>query len=126
MLPESVPDATIASINVKPGDLVTESTVLIELETDKIMIEVPAPTSGLVHDIIVKVNDQVKSGDLLIKFEEKNIADNKEPSLSEPTDTVPQTSDKAKDETVPATQSMDRQKTGSSARKAMRHRLQSQ
>ncbi|MAJ82279.1 MAG: dihydrolipoyllysine-residue succinyltransferase [Legionellales bacterium] len=122
VLPESVPDATIASINVKAGDLVTESTVLIELETDKIMIEVPAPTSGLVNEIIVKVNDQVKSGELLIKFEEKNIADTEPASSTESTPVIEQTSTNIEEKSVAPTESkeIDQTKLGPSARKAMR------
>lgn len=74
VLPESVPDAIVANINCKKGDLVNESTVLIELETDKIMIEVPAPSSGQIENIKVKSGDKVKTGDVLVIFEEKEVA----------------------------------------------------
>lgn len=65
VLPESVPDATISSINHKVGDIVIEGDTLLELETDKIMIEVPATTSGKITDFKVAEGDQVKTDQIL-------------------------------------------------------------
>lgn len=65
VLPESVPDATIASIEHKVGDVVVEGDTLLELETDKIMIEVPATSSGKITKYNISAGDQVKTGHLL-------------------------------------------------------------
>lgn len=65
VLPESVPDATISSINHKVGDIVSEGETLLELETDKIMIEVPASSSGKIIELSVSEGDQVKTDQLL-------------------------------------------------------------
>ena len=65
VLPESVPDATISSINHKVGDIVNEGQTLLELETDKIMIEVPATTSGKITDLKVTEGQQVKTDQIL-------------------------------------------------------------
>ena len=46
-LPESVADATIVSWHKKPGDVVARDENLVDLETDKVVLEVPAPTGGV-------------------------------------------------------------------------------
>ncbi len=51
-LPESVSDATIASWTKKPGDPVKRDEVLVELETDKVVLEVPAPADGVLTEIL--------------------------------------------------------------------------
>ena len=82
VLPESVPDATISSINHKVGDVVQEGETLLELETDKIMIEVPASSSGKILDFKISEGDQVKTDQLLC-----TIDDSVKPQVSEPSDT---------------------------------------
>ncbi len=64
-LPESVSDASIAAWVVKAGDSVTEDQNLLELETDKVVLEVPAPASGVIVELKVKEGDIVLAGDLL-------------------------------------------------------------
>lgn len=51
-LPESVADATIATWHKKPGDLVARDEVLVDIETDKVVLEVPAPQAGVLGDIL--------------------------------------------------------------------------
>ena len=46
-LPESVADATLVSWHKKPGDAVARDENLVDLETDKVVLEVPAPAGGL-------------------------------------------------------------------------------
>ena len=46
-LPESVTDATLVSWHKKPGDTVSRDENLVDLETDKVVLEVPAPASGI-------------------------------------------------------------------------------
>ena len=68
-LPESVADATIAAIHFKEGDAVKRDQNLFDLETDKVMIEVPASEEGMIVSIKVKQGDLVKSGQVLATFE---------------------------------------------------------
>ncbi len=68
-LPESVADATIAVWHKKPNDFCNEGELLADLETDKIMLEVPAPVSGILTDIVENEGAQVVSGQLLAKME---------------------------------------------------------
>lgn len=64
-LPESVSDATIAAWTVKEGDTISEEDVLLELETDKVVLEVPAVSSGVLIAIKAEQGATVVSGDLL-------------------------------------------------------------
>ncbi len=64
-LPESVSDATLATWHKKPGDFVNKDENLVDLETDKIVLEVPAPESGLLSKIIQQDGATVVAGDVL-------------------------------------------------------------
>ncbi|QRG07542.1 2-oxoglutarate dehydrogenase complex dihydrolipoyllysine-residue succinyltransferase [Xanthobacter dioxanivorans] len=64
-LGESVTEATIGKWFKKPGDAVKADEPLVELETDKVTVEVPAPTSGVLSEIIAKDGDTVGVGALL-------------------------------------------------------------
>ena len=64
-LGESVTEATIGKWFKKPGDVVAVDEPLVELETDKVTIEVPAPAAGVLTDVAVKDGDTVAVGALL-------------------------------------------------------------
>ncbi|AHF77796.1 Dihydrolipoamide acetyltransferase [Sodalis praecaptivus] len=51
-LPESVADATVATWHKKPGDSVQRDEVLVEIETDKVVLEVPAPEAGVLETLL--------------------------------------------------------------------------
>ncbi len=69
-LPESVADATLVSWHKKPGDAVARDENLADLETDKVVLEVPAPTGGVLKDIKVADGTKVTSGQILALLEE--------------------------------------------------------
>lgn len=64
-LGESVSEATVAKWFKKPGDTVSVDEPLVELETDKVTVEVPAPASGVLSDIMVQSGETVNVGALL-------------------------------------------------------------
>src|SRR4051794_8255875 len=64
-LGESVTEATIGKWFKKPGDAVAVDEPLVELETDKVTIEVPAPAAGTLSEISAKDGDTVAVGALL-------------------------------------------------------------
>src|SRR5262250_1419670 len=64
-LGESVTEATIGKWFKQPGDAVAVDEPLVELETDKVTIEVPAPASGVLADIAAKDGQTVAVGALL-------------------------------------------------------------
>src|SRR5580658_7632999 len=69
-LGESVTEATIGKWFKKPGDAVAVDEPLVELETDKVTIEVPAPAAGVLSGIAVKDGDTVAVGALLGEIKE--------------------------------------------------------
>jgi 2-oxoglutarate dehydrogenase E2 component (dihydrolipoamide succinyltransferase) len=64
-LGESVSEATVGKWVKKPGDAVKADEVLLELETDKVSIEVPSPAAGVLTEVAVKEGDTVAPGGLL-------------------------------------------------------------
>ena len=50
-LPESVADATISAWHKQPGDSVSRDENLVDIETDKVVLEVPAPADGVLAEI---------------------------------------------------------------------------
>jgi len=69
-LPESVADATLVAWHKRPGDPISRDENLADLETDKVVLEVPAPANGVVREIKVESGTVVKSGQLLAVIEE--------------------------------------------------------
>src|SRR5213594_4460514 len=69
-LGESVTEATIGKWFKKPGDAVAVDEPLVELETDKVTIEVPAPAAGVLGDIAAKDGETVAVGALLGQIRE--------------------------------------------------------
>lgn len=65
MLPESIADATVAKWYKKPGDAVKRDENLVDLETDKVMLEVPAPEDGILKEIKKLDGTTVKADELL-------------------------------------------------------------
>ena len=73
-LPESVADATLVAWRKQPGDAVTRDENLADLETDKVVLEVPAPANGVLRELKVQTGATVKSGDLLAIIDEGAVA----------------------------------------------------
>jgi 2-oxoglutarate dehydrogenase E2 component (dihydrolipoamide succinyltransferase) len=69
-LPESVADATLVAWHKKPGDSVVRDENLVDLETDKVVLEVPAPVAGVLKEIKLGDGTTVTSGQLLAVIEE--------------------------------------------------------
>ena len=65
VLPESVMDATVVKFYVQEGDTVEVDAPLMDLETDKIVLEVPAPVKGIITDIQTEIGAVVESGQIL-------------------------------------------------------------
>src|SRR5437773_6353035 len=61
-LGESVHEGTISRWLVKPGDKVVEFEPMLEVDTDKVNAEVPAPVSGILREILAKEGDTVQAG----------------------------------------------------------------
>ncbi|MBF4255056.1 2-oxoglutarate dehydrogenase complex dihydrolipoyllysine-residue succinyltransferase [Vibrio anguillarum] len=86
-LPESVADATVATWHKKPGEAVARDEVLVEIETDKVILEVPAPEAGVLEAIIEQEGATVLSKQLLAKLQPGAVAG--EPTKDTTNDTEP-------------------------------------
>jgi 2-oxoglutarate dehydrogenase E2 component (dihydrolipoamide succinyltransferase) len=65
VLPESVADATVVAWSKQVGDSVKQDEVLVEIETDKVVLEVPAPADGVLTEIVQQAGATVISSQLL-------------------------------------------------------------
>ena len=74
VLPESVSDATIATWHKKVGDSVRRDENLLDLETDKVVLEVPSPVDGVLKELKFKEGDTVTSSQVLAVIEEGAVA----------------------------------------------------
>ena len=72
-LPESVADAVIANWYKKVGETIGVDEVLVDLETDKVILEVPALKPGMVKELLFSVGDTVTSGQLLALIDESGV-----------------------------------------------------
>ena len=65
ILPESISEATVAAWHKKPGDYVEIDDVIVEIETDKVVLEVPAEESGVLSEILEKEGETVSENQVL-------------------------------------------------------------
>ena len=82
-LPESVSDATLVGWHKKAGDRVRRDENLVDLETDKVVLEVPAPADGVLQEIKVEDGATVTAGDVLAVLAEGEGAAAAEPEAEE-------------------------------------------
>src|ERR1700754_5115626 len=68
-LSESVSEATMLQWKKKPGEAVTQDEILIEIETDKVVLEVPAPSAGVLAQVIKHDGDIVVAEELIAKID---------------------------------------------------------
>lgn len=73
-LPESVADATVAAWHKQPGDMIERDDVLVDIETDKVVLEVPAPESGILESIVEQEGATVVAKQLLAKIRPQAVA----------------------------------------------------
>ena len=87
-LPESVADATLVAWHRKVGEAVRRDENLVDLETDKVVLEVPAPANGLLKEIRIADGATVTSGEVLAVIEPGEVAANQAPAASTATATA--------------------------------------
>ncbi|MDE0230198.1 MAG: 2-oxo acid dehydrogenase subunit E2 [Spirochaetaceae bacterium] len=68
-LGENIEAGDVAAVLVNPGDRVEKDAPLLELETDKAVVEVPAPEAGVVTAVLVKAGDTISVGDTIASLE---------------------------------------------------------
>ncbi|MGE9550791.1 2-oxoglutarate dehydrogenase complex dihydrolipoyllysine-residue succinyltransferase [Erwinia amylovora] len=88
-LPESVADATVATWHKKPGDSVKRDEVLVEIETDKVVLEVPASADGVLEAILEDEGATVTSRQALGRLKEGNSGGKESSAKPESKDATP-------------------------------------
>jgi 2-oxoglutarate dehydrogenase E2 component (dihydrolipoamide succinyltransferase) len=89
-LPESVTDATLVAWHKQPGEPVGRDENLVDLETDKVVLEVPAPVAGVIKEIKVENGATVTSGQVLAILEEGAAGAAAKPAAAKPAAAEPQ------------------------------------
>lgn len=83
-LPESVADATVITWHKRAGDAVTRDEILVDIETDKVVLEVPAPVDGVLANIAEDEGAVVTAGQLLGTIEAGDAATSQTPAVAAP------------------------------------------
>jgi 2-oxoglutarate dehydrogenase E2 component (dihydrolipoamide succinyltransferase) len=119
-LPESVSDATLVAWHKSVGDGVTRDENLVDLETDKVVLEVPAPAAGTLSKIVVEDGATVVAGDVLAILEEGEAAESAADEAGEEAkdETEDDAGDEAKDEADDAAEDKDSKAEAGSADEA--------
>ncbi len=84
MLPESVADATVSTWHKKVGDTVSRDENIVDLETDKVMLEVPAPSAGVIKEILKPSGDVVQANQVIAVIEAAGAATAKSTAAPQP------------------------------------------
>ncbi|HSX19632.1 MAG TPA: 2-oxoglutarate dehydrogenase complex dihydrolipoyllysine-residue succinyltransferase [Gammaproteobacteria bacterium] len=104
VLPESVADATIAAWHKKPGDPVRRDETLVDIETDKIVLEVVAPADGTLEKILKDTGAVVKAEEVIATFVAQQNAAASAPVQTKQSATTTQTTQAAPQQAQPAQQ----------------------
>lgn len=74
---EGIQEAEIVDLHIQPGQQVSEDDILLDVETDKAVVEVPSPFSGTIDEVKVKQGDIANVGDVLFTFTRQGKAEEK-------------------------------------------------
>jgi 2-oxoglutarate dehydrogenase E2 component (dihydrolipoamide succinyltransferase) len=83
-LSESVAEATLLQWKKKPGEAVAQDEILIEIETDKVVLEVPAPSAGVLAELVVASGGTVVSDQLIARIDTEGKAGVAAPAAATP------------------------------------------
>src|SRR3954465_7846015 len=81
-LSESVAEATLLQWKKKPGEAVAIDEILIEVETDKVVLEVPAPSAGVLTEIVQNDGATVAAGQVIARIDTAATAGAKAPAAA--------------------------------------------
>jgi 2-oxoglutarate dehydrogenase E2 component (dihydrolipoamide succinyltransferase) len=90
-LSESVAEATLLQWKKKPGDAIAIDEILIEIETDKVVLEVPAPAAGVLAEIVQADGATVAADQVIAKIDTEGKASAAAPAAAKPAAAAPST-----------------------------------
>jgi 2-oxoglutarate dehydrogenase E2 component (dihydrolipoamide succinyltransferase) len=70
VFPESVAEGTVATWHKQPGDACARDELIVDIETDKVVLEVVAPADGVIEEVLKNEGDTVESGEVIGRFKE--------------------------------------------------------
>ena len=70
VFPESVAEGTVATWHKQPGEACSRDELIVDIETDKVVLEVVAPADGVIEEVLKGEGDTVESGEVVGKFKE--------------------------------------------------------
>ena len=109
-LGENIETGTVTAVMVEVGDIVSVDQPVIELETEKAVVEVPSSVSGTVTEINVKPGQTLNVGDTVFTVESKAEAEKEEPKPVEPREVPQSRAEKAPEGSAfPAAHERDKQ-----------------
>src|SRR4249920_2260536 len=88
-LSESVAEATLLQWKKKPGEAVEMDEILIEIETDKVVLEVPAPASGVLAQLVKNDGESCVSDEVIAKIDTEATAQASAPAAAAPVAAAP-------------------------------------
>ncbi len=115
LLPESISDANVSTWHKKAGDKVSRDENLVDLETDKVMLEVPAPADGVIKEIIKPTGSTVQAQEVLAIIEPAGAGTQPEAAQTEKPAAAPAARETKEQVTAEKT---EQQSAGPSARRA--------
>lgn len=89
-LSESVSEATLLNWKKKPGEAVAQDEILIEIETDKVVLEVPAPSAGVLSELVKQDGDTVGADEVIARIDTEAKAGAAAPQAAAPQAAAPQ------------------------------------
>ena len=95
IFPESVADGTVATWHKKPGEAVKRDELIVDIETDKVVLEVLAPGDGVISDVLKQEGDTVLSQEVLATFNEGAAATASAPEEASSAASAPEASSSA-------------------------------
>jgi len=117
---ENVESGVVVAVHIKAGDTLAVDDTVIELETDKALVEIPSPFSGRVTEVLAKEGAQMNVGDVIARMETESEEDS--PSVDDEAQDADSTAPKKQEETVEAgdrvSDSPDRKSSQESPEKA--------
>ncbi|MET4026869.1 2-oxoglutarate dehydrogenase E2 component (dihydrolipoamide succinyltransferase) [Marinobacter sp. MBR-99] len=101
VFPESVAEGTVATWHKQPGEACSRDELIVDIETDKVVLEVVAPADGVIEEILKGEGDTCESGEVIGKFKEGAAGESK------PAESKPEAKAEAPKEEAPAATSGD-------------------
>lgn len=103
VFPESVAEGTVATWHKKPGEACERDELIVDIETDKVVLEVVAPADGVIEEIVKDEGDTVESGEVIGKFKAGAAGESKPAAASEEKSEPKQEKAAASDDSAPST-----------------------